>query len=196
MRIVSRTGLETSFFLLPTVAGLYVVLAIIRGRRRPYTTVGCACKADLSAAVAKALDEAVSIRAVCDSFPNRGSEPRRTSRLEDHASLYADWREPVALDPWWARPTVDASALVRFRRIPERYDELQVFAQELAVDGLTMLYAEVTPPDVSQFGHVVRVILPEAVPLSQSSNVRWLGTPRLRRALGEREPVSFAHPFA
>src|SRR5690606_18170007 len=75
-------------------------------------------------------------------------------------------------------------------------------AQRLHDQGLTVLWADVTAPEVACFGRTVRVVVPEAVPLSQAHVARWLACPRLLAAAGLETGASSAafnpypHPFA
>ena len=69
------------------------------------------------------------------------------------------------------------------------------------VDGLSVLWADLTAPDVADLGFVVRVVAPELVPLSPDDRIRWLGTARLlgRARLVDATRAAFTpypHPFA
>jgi hypothetical protein len=79
-------------------------------------------------------------------------------------------------------------------------DSLSRLATQLQEAGLTVLWTEVTAPEAAAFGHVVKVIVPEMVPLAQDYNARWLATPRLRQAAGPDRAGAlawnpFPHPF-
>jgi hypothetical protein len=67
--------------------------------------------------------------------------------------------------------------------------------------GLNVLWTDITAPEATGLGHVIKVIVPEMVPLTQDHNVRWLGTPRLLGASGLKQATTaafnpFPHPFA
>ncbi|MGN6757383.1 MAG: YcaO-like family protein, partial [Thermomicrobiales bacterium] len=87
---------------------------------------------------------------------------------------------------WWPVPG-DLPALAHFAAARER-------------DGLTVLWADLTLPEAAPFGHVVKVIIPELMPLSEDHAARWLGTPRLlaRAGLAAASAAHFnpyPHPF-
>jgi thiazole/oxazole-forming peptide maturase SagD family component len=194
---LTSIGLAVALYHLDTPCSLHTILAVLRSDRRPFTTVGCACKPILLDAMTKALDEAVSIRAVCEHIPYHGPGLRSVHSLEGHASLYADWEEPRPIESMaLGAPERPMSDFAVTADVPVSESDLQHFALALRNCDLTLLCADITPTDVGHLGRVVRVIVPEAVPLAQSSSLRWLGTPRLRAALGEREPIPFPHPFA
>jgi hypothetical protein len=78
-------------------------------------------------------------------------------------------------------------------------DSLRAFAASLRANlDLNILWREVTASEFSEFGTVVKVVIPEMVPLVQAETARWLATPRLHGTLGikGRLPNSFPHPFA
>jgi len=84
---------------------------------------------------------------------------------------------------------------------PADLAELAAFAGRATDHGWTVLWTDVTTPDVAAFGRVVKVVVPEMVPLSQSHRARWLATPRLVAAAGleagsRRAFNPFPHPFA
>lgn len=147
-------------------------------------------------AAAKALDEAVSIGLLYGASIPAGRRPEdpaqaRASSLRDHSDLYAWWDGPTPLDTWWRHAEV-IDAPVTATVLRGRPLVRAVAAQE----GLHVFAKDVTPEDVAPFGRVIRVVVPEAVPLSQRHAMRWLGTPRLVRALGGADPIEAEHPFA
>ena len=82
-------------------------------------------------------------------------------------------------------------------------EDLQRIGWEWAARALTVLWTELQCDPVQSIGYVVRVIVPEMMPLSQAHSVRWLATPRLLEYAGLRKDQArpamfnpFPHPFA
>src|SRR5262249_51565832 len=125
--------------------------------------------------------------------------------LEHHSLLYAAGGLGHALafllSP--SGPTVSFAKFAgrRWWEAPTDPSGMRNFAIRAEENGWTILWTEVTAPEVAQFGHVVKVIVPEMMPLSQSHRARWLATPRLLSAAGLTTGSSaafnpFPHPFA
>jgi thiazole/oxazole-forming peptide maturase SagD family component len=183
-----------------------VVLAVVTGRDYPYATVGACCHPSLERACCKALDEAISVRVSL-----RHEKWQRTipdfedfdwvRQLEDHMVLYGSWPESPALGFLGASPKVPLETAKReyAPEVPDDRDGLIRFVFGLRDDlGLTVLASELECLDTAPFGHVVRVVVPEMMPLSQDHRARWLDTPRLHRRLsaGGTAINSAPHPFA
>src|SRR5262249_38065218 len=117
--------------------------------------------------------------------------------LEDHVRLYADRRMQARLDFLLAPETrcISYAEFIATDRwpAPTDFSTLQTLVGRLTDQGLTVLWADVTAAEVRPFGHVVRAVVPEMVPLSPSHQLRWLGTPRLGRT---RDFNPYPHPFA
>jgi ribosomal protein S12 methylthiotransferase accessory factor len=189
----------TSDFRVPTV------LALLFADAPPFAAAGAACTVDPLAACTKALDEAVYIRACFDggeafSLPPEDDDFPRPERLEDHGRLYASWEQSPAfafLLEGGAAPVSFADfAGVSFWRAPESMEDLSDLARSLEAQGLTALWADVTVPEALGVGRVVKVIVPEMVPLPHAHGARWLATPRLLRFAGVSEATLDAfNPF-
>ncbi|MGN6360276.1 MAG: YcaO-like family protein [Thermomicrobiales bacterium] len=184
------------------------VFCVVTGARYPCLVVGAGCHHDPAHACAKALDEAVALRAMLRDQPAPVQPPvvpGDVHRLLDHAVFYAGAPHHPAFDfllgagrpapvsfaafarqAWWPAPD-DLPALARFAAARER-------------DGLTVIWADLTLPEAAPFGRVVKVIVPEMVSLSEDHATRWLGTPRLlaRAGLAAASAAHFnpyPHPF-
>ena len=84
---------------------------------------------------------------------------------------------------------------------PSDFHALSEIAKRLESIGLHPLWADLTAEDVRPLGWVVRVVVPEMVPLSPTHATRWLGCRRLNDALGVAKPSisdfnPIPHPFA
>jgi ribosomal protein S12 methylthiotransferase accessory factor len=205
-----QVGLTAHLFDMSTDFRIPTVFCLVTGERYPYVIAGAACHADPVEACAKALDEGASARLVTsgDKWP-RDIPSILTfgwvRQLEHHIMLYAQWRSSPAFEFLWrskgAPLPFDEFAQGDWWPAPAGMDDLVALAAKLATQDLTVLWTEVTAPEVAELGHVVKVVVPQMVPLSQDHNVRWLATPRLLRAAGLHRADSSAfhrypHPFA
>lgn len=203
---LAEVGLRFDLLDITTDFQVPTVLAVITGREYPHVTVGASCHADALSACCKALDEAVSVRYSLSHDKWRRSAPSLSEfswvrRLEDHMVLYGSWPDspafsfiqdaPVvslidfASQAWWGAPRDDAA----FRTMSQRL---------LSELGLTVLCAELPCAETAPYGHTVKVLVPEMVPMSQDHHARWLDTPRLRRQLDGADGSinEYPHPFA
>jgi hypothetical protein len=73
-------------------------------------------------------------------------------------------------------------------------------ALRLEAQGATPLWTDLTTTEIGSAGHVVKVVIPELLPLSPRDDVRWLATPAFqRRAVRAARASQFTehpHPFA
>jgi ribosomal protein S12 methylthiotransferase accessory factor len=185
-----------------------VVLCILHSETFPVLSAGAACHEDPARACCKAIDEAVAVRL---AIPQTRSKVRHTDdfgaidTLEAHAMLYARWPDSPAVKDFSLnarehRPLGDFLAS-SFAPAPNSLTELRDVAERMSGEGLTVLWADLTTPDLKGLGHVVRVLVPEFMPLSQRHDARWLATPRLHhflRAVGASlaDINIYPHPFA
>jgi ribosomal protein S12 methylthiotransferase accessory factor len=185
-----------------------VVLCILESARFPYFTVGAACNEDPARVCAKAIDEAVSVRFAVRPLPldpRCMADFRFIDNLHAHASLYASWPASEAVRHFTSSAKGERP-LAEFLRShypnpPEDFAALQQLAKGLTERGLTILWADLTPNDLVDFGHVIRVLVPEYMPLSQRYDARWLATPRLHSFLQSAGMTlantnRYPHPFA
>lgn len=206
LELVAAAGLRVRLFDMSTDFRVPAVFCVVTAERYPFLVVGAGCHADPAAACAKALDETVALR--CALRGRRDgpapASPAEVRQLIDHALYYAGQaghpafafllgrRGPrrsfaeFAGQDWWTAPA-DLPALSRFAAARER-------------DGFTALWLDLTAPEAAGLGRVVKVIVPEMVPLSPDHAIRWLGTPRLlaRAGLAEASAARFnpdPHPF-
>jgi ribosomal protein S12 methylthiotransferase accessory factor len=194
----------TADFRVPTV------FCVLISESFPYITVGASCQADASLACCKAIDEAVAARVASQwdrwsrEIPSFGSFDW-VSLLEDHMMLYASWKQSPALNFLLERHEEDLSynkfAAQDWWRAPSNSSGLVHLARRLLAMGLTVLWCDITATEAVDIGRVVRVVVPEMMPLSQDHNARWLGTKRLLQQAppnwnSEADVNPFPHPFA
>lgn len=206
---IAEVSLQARFFDITTEFTVPTVVCVLTGDHFPFLTVGAACRDQAAAACAKALDEAVAIRIAVRGW--EAFEPRSLdsfewmNELEHHARLYAAGYLREAFEflfdggqPTTTLAEVDARSTIR---VPRTLGELQALARDLDTMDLTVLWTDVTAPELSAQGHVVKVVIPQMIPLSQLHSARWLGTRRMRdRGVGGVSQAShfnrFPHPFA
>jgi ribosomal protein S12 methylthiotransferase accessory factor len=207
---LSAAGLTTYLFDMTWDFQVPTVFCILAAQRYPYFVAGAACRADPVSACSKALDEAVSARLCCPPLVRPHTLPSLEDfawvrSLEQHAFLYAAWQAAPALDFLLhsSAPAVAFHDFVRrsWWRAPRDMTELVAIAAKLDALGLSILWTEVTAAEAAVFGHVVKVIVPEMIPLAMDHSARWLATPRLLRAAGLDQPAlkafnPYPHPFA
>lgn len=201
---LTHAGLRARLFDMTTDFRVPSVFGILLGERYPLVVVSAACRSDSIQACTKALDELVAMRLAMRG--RRETVPTALHRLEDHALLYAHrgpgrafdflldhgTRGPISFaefagQSWWERPR-DMTALA-------------ARASRLAEQGLTVLWTDVTAEEAAGIGTVVKVIVPEMLPLSPDDAIRWLGTPRLLAQAGMDTARAsrfnpLPHPFA
>lgn len=204
---LGRSDLVARFFDITTDFHVPTVFCLLFGPEYPQLTVGAACRADPVRAMCKSVDEAIAGRVYLHTQPNsdqRHNPAKPPRRLEDHILLYADGGDPAAYEflteksePIHLRDFVDRD----WWSTPARLDDVVALAKRLLGQGLTVLWTDVTAPEVSHLGRVIKVVVPEMVPLSPDHSVRWLATPRLLAA-GRLKNATVAafnpypHPFA
>jgi hypothetical protein len=139
------------------------------------------------------------------STPRQSDDFRAIDTLDAHALLYAHWQNSTAVKDFGShvleqRPLTDFLES-SFPPTPNSLVELRDIAQRMSGEGSSVLWADLSTSDLIDLGHVVRVLVPEFMPLSQRYDARWLATPRLHRFLGERgvslaDINTYPHPFA
>jgi len=206
---IEAASMSARFFDITTDFGIPTVFCVLDSDDFPYRIVGACCRHDLGAACMKAVDEAVAVRQVIgepDAFcPPSLHEFDWITQLDEHAQLYAHGHLAHAFDFLLESSTApmsfaDTAARPGLRRSNWSQD-LQAVARDLEAVGLTVLWTDVTAPELESLGRAVKVIVPEMVPLSQLHCARWLATPRLARLCDDAEVLtssfnSFPHPFA
>lgn len=204
---LAAVRLRARFFDITTDFGVPTVFCVLDGDEFPRRIVGACCRTDLGTACAKALDEAVAVRQAVRG-PEAFDVVSHTdfawiTELEHHAKLYAHGHLPEAFDFLLARgenPVPFAEIAKRHTSAqPDSWADLVSVAGDLHAAGLTVLWTDVTAPELDGVGRVVKVVVPEMVPLSQWHRARWLATPRLTQGGGGSTAAAFnpyPHPFA
>jgi ribosomal protein S12 methylthiotransferase accessory factor len=185
-----------------------VVLCVLQSAAFPHFAVGASCHENPGRACCKAIDEAVAVRVASQKpslAPPSAENLHSIDRLEAHAALYANWADSPAMQEF-GENALGRRLLVdflndAFPQAPSSLAELREVAARMSLEDATVLWADLTTPDLAELGHVVRVVVPEFMPLSQRSDARWLATPRLHRVLRRAsvdasEINKYPHPFS
>lgn len=202
--LLDASGLQINLSLINVdPAPPFIVLCLIRSQTPPFCVVGTSAAADIRRACSKAIDEAVSIRLFCSAqvATNRGTARMPTS-LEEHALYYAFNESAAAFEPFVTAPPVAGDVLGQHLSKNGGDSEfLRATVAAVQRRGLTVLWCDVTAPEIRPFGCVTRVFIPEAIPLSQTYEARWLATPRLTTIAERWTALGVAgrdapHPFS
>jgi ribosomal protein S12 methylthiotransferase accessory factor len=190
LRSGDAAGTETTLLDLTTDVAVPVVGAIQRcARAGPHAIVMGACRLDGESAALRVLEEVGSLRVALTEAADRRvgreaffSDADRTP--ESFGLLYAGPDGPARLKfATDETPVVDA-----FPRSIVSDDPLATIVDRLATMGMETIAVDVTAPEVREVGIVVvRVIVPELMPISFTHHARYLGHARLYdgpRALG------------
>lgn len=206
---VRRAGLQVRLFDMSTDIRFPTVYCAIESDRRPYYGTGGSCGSDPLRACTGAIDEAIGIRRTLltlprpvHSFDNFDS----VQELADHSSLFAAWKDSPAYDfllkvePNYI--SFDEFATQKWWPNPCTMEDHRSLASQMEELGLTVLWKDLTTPDIQHWGYCVKVVVPEMVPLSLSHNIRFLATPRLLRNRSVEGTPSvrhfnpYPHPYA
>ncbi|MBC8000508.1 MAG: YcaO-like family protein [Leptolyngbya sp.] len=200
-----NSDLQVRFFDISTDFRIPTVFTVVKSKRYPYRTVAAACGDDIVRTLSKSLDEVMLIRCAQlagESLVNVPSfnEFEWVHELRQHSDLYAVWEETPAFDffmnadtekislnefaggDWWISPTTFASLDEMAKKLR---DEL----------GLTILYSDLTLDDVRQFGHCVKVVIPELQPISVAESAKWLDTKRIKEHAARHGLIVNSNPY-
>ncbi|MFJ6994002.1 YcaO-like family protein [Streptomyces sp. NPDC003090] len=206
---LQRVGLTAHIFDITSDVNIPTIFCLLCGPSFPFVTAGAGCNCDPLDACTKSIDEAVSVRVSADwdywshQIPSL-DDFDWVRHLDDHMMLYASWRESPAIDFLLNSPDEVSFTELRDREWLEEPADMRAMrtaAQTLARRGLTVLWQDQTVPDIQDIGHVIKVFVPELIPLSQDHRVRWLGSRRMRDMAEQKNvpPAAynhFPHPFS
>ncbi|WP_437943682.1 YcaO-like family protein [Sorangium sp. So ce281] len=181
LRSAEAAGTETALLDLTTDVGVPVIGAVQTcAHSAPHAIAMAACRPDGEAAAARVLEEVGSLRVAL-------SEP---APPVTRASFFADADQtPESFGRLYAGPdgparfafaTREAPVATAFPRPIEGDDPLAAIVARLAALGMEVVAVDVTMPEVRDFGIVVvKVIVPELLPISFTHHARYLAHPRL-----------------
>jgi ribosomal protein S12 methylthiotransferase accessory factor len=199
----AHAGYEVHLFDITSDIPIPTVFCILLKRDGAYASAGACCHELPAVACAKAIDEAVAIRSFLRPYPDPVPAKDFTwlQQLEQHAAIYASPQTAPMLAFLIEDPPRVSYECFNERNVaaPQSIGQVRAWARELSERGLDAVWAAMTSDDLAHLGHVVKVVVPQMVPLSPSHSVRWLATPRLgggayrfTAATANPDP----HPFA
>ena len=179
--VAAKGGNAVAFDLTPSWSPHSVVAVAgslpLRGRQR--RALGCACRADATAALDKAFLEWVQGTLFAGyeitREPDRAIAAADVRTFEEHGVYYslstAEW---VAL-PLWKGPVVRMPVDAAWSGADDA-TQLRLLHQRLRTEGVRLFHRELTTPDVASLGmRVVRVLSPDLVPIHVDHRVPFLG---------------------
>lgn len=213
---LEKAGLEAFFFNITTEVQVPSILLLLLSKDRtiPVLTVTTAAHPNPRQAVIKVIDEAVATRNFCLAKLRQGYRPRVTvnnpaeiTQLEDHLFAYIHPDTLATFDFLFKHSTVVSLDQLRDFSHVDLSTTLREILASLRKWNLEVIAADITTDDVREVGFtVLRVLVPQMVPLSQDHNIRFLGVKRLydapkRMGYGSRTRQESAltglpHPFA
>lgn len=206
LRRARHVGIRTHLFNLTTDVGVPVIgLLQTTERGRPHAVAIGACRPDGVAAAIRVVEEAGSLRIALSwgrtaagrdaIFAGEAVSPK------EFGLLYAEADGPSQ----FAFATRDAPTHTALPDPLRGSHPLTTIVERLATLGMEAIVVDFTLPEIRDFGLVVvRVIVPELMPISFSHSIRYLAHPRLytaprRLGYGERteamvtdDPIPFA----
>jgi ribosomal protein S12 methylthiotransferase accessory factor len=204
LRRLEVCGMKARIFDITTELAVPTVFCVLTSDRYPRLVVSAATKASPALACAKALDEVISMRVALHGqreATDRGKG--RANSLVTHACYYSSESNHAAfafIAPGVAERISYAELAARRVAQPDDDASLRHAVALIEQHDVTVLWIDLTTPDVKPMGTVVRVIVPEAVPLSPRDDTRWLGTDRLLLRSGTTQAsrdsfTQYPHPF-
>lgn len=179
IRRLRANNLSIRLYEISPVDGFPVVFCMLRGDRFPYFSCGASCCTDISHAIVKAIDEAVSIRYMSEFV---GCKEIDTSsfnwvqKLEDHMVLYSNWKDSPIIKSMMDKQSksFDFNSYQTLKL--NSMEDLRAQAFRLHQMGFDVYYKDLTLEEVKPVGVVYKVIIPQMVPLTQYHKVRWLSS--------------------
>lgn len=180
-------GTETTLLDLTTDVGVPVIGAVQTcARAAPHAIAMAACRPDPGAAALRVLEEVGSLRVALIEAAGAGRRvaredffSEREQTPESFGLLYAGADGPARFH----FATRHAPAAERWPAPIAGEDLLSILVERLAAAGMETIAVDVTTPEVREFGIVVvRVIVPELMPISFTHHARYLAHPRAYEA--------------
>lgn len=168
-----------------------VVFCLLKSEEFPYACFGASCDTNIKRAIIKALDEAMSIRTMA-RWKGRNEDIDTTNfewitQLTDHMELYANWKDAPIINKISTSLSENTVSIADYQESYNSvtFDDLKIIARELADLGFDIFYKDLTLPEISSLGYVVRVVIPQMIPLSQSFKMRWLSSILKEKTISE-----------
>lgn len=201
VRRIREAGLDFYLFNISEFDEVPVILSLIHSNEYPYACFGASCNLNIERAISKSLDEAIAIRAMAKWQRKKESIDVNSfqwiNELSDHMHLYANWKNSDVIN------RLITSSKKSLTTSDIKYNKLLSLSSREQLDWLTrfleskgyqVFYKNLTLPEISPIGFVVKVVIPKMIPLSQSYNIRWLST--LSQKMSKNRINNYPHPFA
>jgi ribosomal protein S12 methylthiotransferase accessory factor len=191
---VARSNVEHLAFDATTDCGVPTVLAVQISQGHPHCEllVSCATAVDPQEALGKTIREVSPARAVLATAPTPPPDVRDFTEITDGAAYYGrgGHHDDFAFLLSSTLETSDGEMAARTGLAPGAGEEQQLafVLGRLESLGMDALAVDITADEVRDVGlWVVRVVVPELMPISFVHRARYLGTDRLRRQAGARD---------
>lgn len=184
LKRISNAGLSIKIFEISKIAPIPTMYVILHSNEFPYFCVGAASDTNVIKACCKAIDESISIKIMANWNGYKKKEEHDLinfswiNSLEKHMELYANWKDSPAFDFFFNdSPVLSLEEIEKSRdwlSAPKSHDDLNQISHSFSKLGFEIYWKEITLPEAAEFGHVVKVIIPKMIPLSQTFSARWL----------------------
>ena len=200
LKRIKRKNIEIYLFEISQHKKFPVVFCLLKGNSFPYACFGASCDTSIKKAMAKSLDEAISIRAMAKWHGQKSGIDTKNfewmSQLTDHMELYANWENSPIINKITSFLNAEKVSISAYPEKTEilTFDDLQKLAMEFVNSGFDIYYKDLTLPEIAPLGNVIKVVIPQMIPLSQSYKTRWLSSLLKNRTMEEINP--YPQPFA
>ncbi|GID30467.1 YcaO-like family protein [Paractinoplanes brasiliensis] len=185
------------YFDATTDLGVPTVLSVQTRTGHPYcdVTVSCATALDGNSALAKVICEATSARIALDSAQHIPAAVEDFTSLTHGAHYYGRGGQRRAFDFLLDRPATEPpdgwairSCLPDLSTASDEH-RLAALVAVLRQHGMDVVAVDLTTEELREAGlWVVRVVVPQLMPISFVHRARFLGTPRLTGYVGRTRP--------
>lgn len=196
---IKDKSLEIHVYEISYIENFPVIFCLINGNVFPYSCFGGSCDIDIKKAIIKAIDEAMSIRVMAKWNGYKAeidtSNFNWVNKLEDHMELYSNWENSPIIETLTSleHKFIDINEYPKSLKIND-FNDLQKIAVKFKQIGFDIYYKDVTLKEVSSLGKVMKVIIPQMIPLSQSFSTRWLDTILIDKSITDINP--YPQPFS
>jgi len=192
----SSTDLDVRLFDATTDLGVPVVYAVQLSEHDPDLgqVVAATCDVDPQVALAKVHRELASLRVALRGFlaTGRVREGDEAQVSVVGGAVLNGVRSRRPLFDFLLGSATPPTSLADLPVVPDDEDPLDAVVARLARRGAEVVAVDVTTDEARQVGvHAVKVLVPEAVPVSFVHGERYLATPRLYDA-----PAAMGHPVS
>lgn len=172
-------NLNIRLYEISPIDGFPVVFCMLQDDKFPYFSCGASCNTNISHAIIKAIDEAVSIRYMSEFIGRKDIDTSCfdwVQNLEDHMVLYSNWKDSPIINNVMNKQSkiFDFTSYSSIKL--ESMDDMRVQAHRLQQMGFDVYYKDLTLNDVKPIGVVYKVIIPQMIPLTQFHKTRWLSS--------------------